>query len=373
MSNLKIMKNIANIARLCFAALCLLASAVAQAQSNELLRVAVSGVSHAHLNDVTSRIGRGDFKIVGVYEKDDNIRSHNGLSRHVDKSLFYSDLPTMLDETHPEVVVDYGSIYDHLATVEACAPRGIHVMVEKPLAANMKHARKMEKLAKENNILLLTNYETTWYDTNTEARRLVNEGEIGDITRMMVYDGHQGPFEIGCGKVFTDWLTDPVKNGGGAIVDFGCYGANIATWILAGQRPVSVYAVANRQKPDKYTRVEDDATIVVQYPSMTLQLMPSWNWPINRKDMHIYGSKGYIYQKNGKDMILYKNGKEKSVVSPELETPYNDSFYYLKAAVRGDIKVNPYDTGSLENNMLVVEILDAAIKSAQSGKPVKLK
>ena len=367
------MKNLRFLARLFTVALCLLASAVTFAQNKEPLRLAVSGISHAHLNDVISRVGRGDFTIVGVYEKDDRIREHNGLSRHVDKSLFYSDLGRMLDETHPEVVVDYGSIYDHLATVEACAPRGIHVMVEKPLAINMKHARRMEKLAKENNILLLTNYETSWYDTNTEARRMVRDGDIGDITRMMVYDGHQGPYEIGCGKNFTSWLTDPDKNGAGAITDFGCYGANLATWIVGGLRPVSVYAVANHQKPDKYPLVEDDATIIVQYPSFTLQLMPSWNWPMNRKDMHIYGSKGYIYQRTGKKMTLYKDGKENEVTSPALAAPYDDSFRYLKAAVRGDITVKPYDTASLENNLLVVEILDAAIKSAKTGKPVKLK
>lgn len=341
------------------------------AQDNAPLRLAVSGLAHGHLNDVTSRVDRGDFIIVGVYEKDDHVRQHNGLTKHVDKSLFYSDLATMLDETKPEVVVDYGSIQDHMATVEACAPRGIHVMVEKPLAKDMKDARKMEKLAKENDIYLLTNYETSWYNTNHEAYRMVRDNEIGDVTRMMVYDGHQGPVEIGCGKTFTDWLTDPVKNGGGAIIDFGCYGANLATWILNGERPVSVYAVANHQKPDKYPRVEDDATIIVQYPSMTLQLMPSWNWPMNRKDMHIYGSNGYLYQKNGKEMTIYKGGKESTVASPALQAPYNDSFYYLKGVIRGDIEMEPYATASLENNMLVVEILDAALKSAKSGRPVK--
>ena len=131
--------------------------------------------------------------------------------------------------------------------------------------------------------------------------------------------------------------------------------------------------MANHQKPDKYPLVEDDATIIVQYPTFTLQLMPSWNWPMNRKDMHIYGSKGYIYQRNGKKMTLYKDGRENEVASPLLAAPYDDSFRYLKAAVRGDITVKPYDTASLENNLLVVEILDAAISSAKTGKPVKLK
>lgn len=347
-------------------------TAIAQA-SEKPLRIAVAGVSHGHLHEVIKRVNRGDFQIVGVYENDDQIRQDNGLIRLIGDSLFYSDLATMLDRTKPEAVIDYGSIYDHMATVEACAPRGIHVMVEKPLAMNIEHARRMEKLAKKHNILLLTNYETSWYNTNHEAYRRIKNNEIGDITRMMVYDGHQGPFEIKCGKEFTDWLTDPEKNGAGAIIDFGCYGANLATWLLDGKRPISVYAVANHQKPDKYTKVEDDATIIVQYPEMTLQLMPSWNWPINRKDMYIYGSDGYIYQKDGNHMTVYADRKENEVTAPQLQAPYNDSFLYLKAAVRGDIEVKPYDLASLENNMIVVEILDAAIKSAKSGQPVKFK
>lgn len=340
----------------------------------EPLRLAVAGVAHGHLNDVISRMNRGDFKVVGVYEKNDELREKNGLSNRLDKSFFYSDLENMLDQTKPEAVVAYGSIFDHLEVVEACAPRGIHVMVEKPLAVNLKHAKRMAQLARKHNILLLTNYETSWYTSNHEAYRLIKEkNAIGNITRMLVYDGHQGPFEIGCGKEFTDWLTDPKQNGGGAIIDFGCYGANLATWMLDGQRPVSVYAVMNHQKPDKYPKVDDDATILVQYPNVTVQIMPSWNWPMNRKDMYVYGSQGYIYQSTPTQMTLFQNGKERYVKPTALEAPYNDSFYYLKAAVRGEIKIHPSDLASLENNLIVVEILDAAVKSAQKGKPVYLK
>ena len=354
--------------------LCWMGTASFAQQPTAPLRLAVAGVAHGHLNDVISRMNRGDFTVVGVYEKNDQLREKNGLSRRLDASLFYADLETMLDQTRPEAVVAYGSIFDHLEVVEACAPRGIHVMVEKPLAVNLKHAKRMAQLARKYNILLLTNYETSWYSSNHEAFRLIHEeGAIGNITRMLVYDGHQGPFEIGCGKEFTDWLTDPVQNGGGAIIDFGCYGANLATWMLNGARPVSVYAVTNHQKPGKYPNVDDDATIVVQYPNVTVQIMPSWNWPMNRKDMHIYGSQGYIYQSTSSRMTLFRDGKEQPVKPAALKAPYNDSFYYLKAAVRGEITVKPTDLASLENNLIVVEILDAAVKSAQKGKPIFLK
>ena len=103
------MKTFRIIAVMFIAAFGLLMKNESWAQGNEPLRLAVAGVAHGHLNDVISRVNRGDFKIVGVYEKDDRMREHNGLSKHVDKSLFFSDLGVMLDETNPEVVVDYGS------------------------------------------------------------------------------------------------------------------------------------------------------------------------------------------------------------------------------------------------------------------------
>ena len=340
-----------------------------QAQQKPL-RLGVAGLSHGHLWEVISRADRGDFEIVGVAEKDDQLREKNGLSNKVEAALFYADLEKMLDETKPEAVIVYESIFDHLRVVEACAPRGIHVMVEKPLAVNTEHANRMAELARKHQIHLLTNYETTWYNTNHEAYKLIKEGKIGDITRINVYDGHQGPFEIGCGKEFTDWLTDPKLNGGGAVIDFGCYGANLTTWLLNGEKPKSVYGVLNQQKPDKYPKVDDDATIVVEYPSRTVQIMASWNWPMNRKDMHIYGSKGYIYQDTPTKMRIYTDKKETQEEPPALTAPYNDAFYYLKAVVRNEIEVKPYDLSSLENNLIVVRILEAAIESAKTGKVV---
>lgn len=344
------------------------------AQNGSPLKLGIAGVSHGHLNEVITRMNRGDFQIVGVYEKDDSLRAHNGLVKRLDAKCFYPELEKMLDTEKPEAVVAYGSIADHLETVRACAPRGIHVMVEKPLAINLKDARRMTALAKKYGILLLTNYETSWYSTNHEAYRLTrSRNAIGNITRILVYDGHQGPIEIGCGKEFTGWLTDPAQNGGGAIMDFGCYGANLATWLLGGKRPVSIYAVTNRQKPDIYPDVDDDATILAQYPDVTVQIMPSWNWPKGRKDMYIYGSQGYIYQETAHRMRILEDGKEREIAPAPLEAPYNDSFYYLKAAVRGEIKVHPEDLASPENNLIVMEILDSAVKSTKTGKPVYLK
>ena len=191
-------------------------------QAKEPLRIAVAGVTHDHLGGVVDQLRQGgDIQVVGVWEADGRYLHANSLVRLLPESLFYADLNKMLDETKPEAVVAYGSIKEHYAVVAACAPRGIHVMVEKPLATTIQEARIMATLARDHGILLLTNYETTWYASNHQVKQRVDAGEIGPIYRIEVYDGHQGPIEIGCSKKFTDWLTDPVLNGGGAVMDFG--------------------------------------------------------------------------------------------------------------------------------------------------------
>ncbi|MDR2912576.1 MAG: Gfo/Idh/MocA family oxidoreductase [Alistipes sp.] len=358
------MKKLLLVALLCAV------SAICFGQDRAPLRVAIAGVAHGHVGAVNSAARDGEIELVGIFEKDPEVRAANSLAKRY-PDMVYDDLGAMLDAVRPEAVMAYGSVFDHLSVVEACAPRGIHVMVEKPLAVSGDHARKMARLARENNIHLLTNYETTWYPTNHRAYEIVTAGEIGDITRMTIYDGHQGPVEIGCGPEFLAWLTDPVLNGGGAVVDFGCYGANLATWLLGGQRPVSVYAVLKQLKPELYPRVDDDATILVEYPDCTVEIMASWSWPMGRKDMHIYGEKGYVYQDNARDMRV---GTEREVTSErpgDLPASMGNPFLYLTAVVRGEIVPRPDDLSALENNLTVVEILDAARESARTKKAVK--
>lgn len=353
--------------------LCFLVLSLALLSANDApLRLAVAGVTHGHLGEVVRRMNRGDFQIVGVAEPRDEYRLHNDLAGRLPRHLFYADLGEMLDATHPEVVVAYGSIYDHLAVVEACAPRGVHVMVEKPLAVDMKAARRIARLAEKHGIRVLTNYETTWYASNQHARRLLDEGRIGQPLRIHIYDGHEGPREIGCSPMFLEWLTDPRLNGGGAVVDFGCYGANLATWLLGGAEPISVYAVLHQRKPQVYPRVDDDATILVEYPGCTVQIMASWCWPKGRKDMYVYGSRGSIFQLTPSQMQTRIDGRDSGTFdAPPLQVPRDDSFRFLRAVVRGELQLQPYDLSSLENNLMVVRILDAARRSARTGRPVK--
>jgi predicted dehydrogenase len=259
--------------------------------------------------------------------------------------------------------------------VEACATRGIHVMVEKPLATNLLHAQRMKELAGKYHIKLLTDYETSWYPTTAKSFQLVNDSNfVGSVRKVVIHDGHQGPKEIGCDQYFLNWLTDPVQNGGGALIDFGCYGANLMTYLQKGREPVSVSAVTRNYKPEIYPKVDDDATIIVNYPDAQCIIQASWNWPFGRKDMEIYGDSGYLISTDNKTMHLrnqaMKTEQVKQITSKDIPV-YEDPFSYFADVIRGKVEMTDFNPYSLENNVMVVKILEAARESAKTGKTVK--
>lgn len=356
--------------------LALFASSVfAQTDEKKPVKIGIAGLTHSHVRGILRRPDHGDIQIVGIAEPNRDLAARYAEQYGFSMDIVYDDLETMLDATKPEAVTAFNSIYGHLEVVEACAPRGIHVMVEKPLAVSVEHARAMEKAAKEGGIHLLTNYETTWYGSTHQAYAMVkDENQIGDIRKIVVHDGHPGPKEIGVNPEFLEWLTDPKLNGGGALIDFGCYGADLITWLMQGEKPQSVTAVTQTIKPDVYPKVDDEATIILTYPKAQGIIQASWNWPINRKDMEVYGQTGYINTVDGTRMRIRLDEKsaEKNMEAPARTAPYNEPFAFLAAVLRGEIEVAPTDLSSLPVNITVVEILDAARKSAKSGKPVIL-
>ena len=343
-------------------------------QDHKPLRLGVAGLTHGHVGWILGYKKNEIVEIVGIAEPNRDLAERMSKQYGFSMDLVYSSLDEMLDKKKPEAVTAFNSIYQHLEVVKACAPRGIHVMVEKPLTYRFDHAQQMETLAKQYNIKLLTNYETTWYGSNHKAYELVHaENAIGSIRKIVVHDGHPGPKEIGVGPDFLGWLTDPIQNGGGAIVDFGCYGANLITWMMRGERPISVTAVTQQLKPDIYPKVDDEATIIVTYPHAQGIIQASWNWPVSRKDMEVYGQTGYAITIDALNIRIRKNEKEKEVsfIADPTQFPQNDPFAYLAAVVHGEIKSDD-DLSSLKTNMVVVEIFDAARKSAKEGKVIYL-
>jgi predicted dehydrogenase len=343
------------------------------AAGEQPLRLCIAGLVHGHVDGFLRAAGqRKDVEIAGVFDPDTALQRHYAQRYGLAESVFFTDLGAMLDRVKPEAVASFTSTFNHAMVVEACARRHIHVMMEKPLAVNMADAWAIARAARQGGIQVIVNYETTWYPSHAAMWRIVKEQQAaGDIRKMVAMDGHQGPKEIGVGPEFLGWLTDPVKNGAGALFDFGCYGANLMTWMMDNQRPEAVTAITQTAKPQIYARVDDEASVLIEYPKAQGIIQASWNWPFSRKDFEVYGERGYAIATGGDALrVRLPGGEEKSRVLPALDQDRHDSLSYLTAVVHGNLK--PAGLSSLENNLIVTEILVAARESARTGRTIKL-
>jgi len=340
--------------------------------AQQKIRVVVAGLNHDHIHNILHEFKEGKVIIVGIVEPSRALQLKFSKQYQLPDSLFYTDLKALLIAKKPDAVLGYNAVADHLSIVQVCAPLGVPVMVEKPLAATLQQAKQIEALSLKYNVKVLTNYETTWYASYRDIYDSMNSKSMGKIKKMVVHDGHQGPKEINCSPEFLSWLTDPVKNGAGAMNDFGCYGADLMTWLMNGSRPLAVTAIARHYKPEVYPKVEDDATIILEYPGATGLIEASWNWPFSIKDMEVFGETGYVHALDNSNITTRMR---ENIVSTKKAAPLaaniSNPMLYLAAVLKKDLPATD-DLSSLKYNMIVMEILDAAKRSAASGKRIVL-
>jgi glucose-fructose oxidoreductase len=345
-----------------------------RAEQGQPLKVAIVGLEHGHVEGFLGQLPKhSDVQLVGIADGDTSLWQKYGKKYSLPDALFYKSEANMIERTRPQAVLVYTSIGEHRHAIEIAAQYGVSVMVEKPLTISLDDALAIRRVAHDHKIQVLVNYETTWYASNRAAYDEVREGRIGEIRRVVVHDGHQGPKEINVPPEFLKWLTDPEQNGAGALYDFGCYGVDLMTWLMRGETPLTVTAVVNHDKPQIYPHVDDDSTIVLQYPRAQAVIQGSWIWPFGRKDMEVYGATGYaITVAADKVRIRHEHDfEEQTTTAPALPARERDSLAYLSAVLRGQIEPKG-DLTALDTNVVVMQILDAARESAKSGRSVKL-
>jgi glucose-fructose oxidoreductase len=360
----------------CFVVMCagLFLFSVGTGGAEGPIRVALVGLVHGHAKGFLRALpGNDSATLVAIVEPREDLAKEYAARFGLDPKLFYTDLERMLVEQHPDAVLVYTAIADHRKVIEAAARHRIGSMVEKPLSSTLEDAIAIRAIARKQHVQVLVNYETTWYASNREVFVEAGQGKLGEIRKVVVHDGHEGPKEIGVEPEFLSWLTDPVKNGAGALFDFGCYGADLMTVLMHGEAPVSVTAVTQTDKPEIYPKVDDDATLILRYAKAQAVLMPSWNWSFSRKDMEVYGTGGYAITVGSDRLRVRYRGQdaESQATAAPLATAEGNSLSYLAAVLRGQVQPDG-DLSSLDTNMVVMQILDGGVRSAKTGRTVAI-
>src|SRR2546427_4471945 len=339
-------------------------------------RIAIIGLDHDHvwglLKDIAGEPGADLIAIADTHPELVS-KAKTQVSATV---KFYSEYVRMLDEAKPEAVIVTTENDRHLEILRECAKRHIHYSTEKPMATNAADAREMERLASQAGIKLMVNYWNAWVAASHDLFHAVKSGQVGTVQKIIVQYGHRGPKEIGVSQYFADWLYDPVKNGGGAIMDFGCYGAEWALWLKG--RPTRVYATTRKLKAGQHNNVDDDATIVLDYPDAMVVVEASWDWPYNMDRVYVFGPKGSLLARRG-DLFFRSASDQKPQPTPEGEpvtlstVPHETSnpIAYFLDCIRNSKPVE--DPLSSTLNVQVMEILDAARESIRTRRAVELR
>jgi predicted dehydrogenase len=329
-------------------------------------KIAVIGLLHGHVWGHLPDMAKGKtVKLVGIAETVPELVAE---AKRVagDDVPIYSDYKKMLDERKPDMVWSFVENNRHREIVEACAPRKIHVIFEKPLAASYKDALAIRELARKYGIQVMCNYQMAWWPSNYAAKKAVDAGSVGKVWRLRGIVGHGGPGSTGTGKYFFDWLTDPVKNGAGALMDFGCYNALWALWYLGP--PETVYAEVTHLRPETFPKVEDSSTLMLHWKNAEGVFEGSWDLPRSFQDLEVFGLDGSVYMTQQKVELRKRQTTE--VAREPLPPERADPIAFMVDAIAGKKAIEGMT--ALDINVGVVEIIEAAKESVRTGRAVKL-
>lgn len=331
--------------------------------------IAVIGMVHSHVWGQFGKMVKGEpARLVGVAETEPALIDE-AVKRGLNRDLVFSDYRKLVDEKKPLVVWAFVENNRHLEIVEYCAPRHVNVIFEKPLASTYKDAVKIRDLARKHGIKVMVNYQMAWWPTMHALKAKLDSGELGEVWRLHGIVGHGGPGgPTGLNKFFFNWLTDPEKNGAGALMDFGCYNALWSLMYLG--RPQTVFAHSIHLRPNEFPKVEDDATILLSYPKGVALLEASWDLPRSFQQVEVFGLKGSLAADQQK--AVFRPGRAPEQVLPDPGLPANrlEPIAYMLDCIRSNRE--PEGMTSIDYNVGVNEIIDAAKLSVKTGKPVAL-
>jgi len=338
--------------------------------ASKKLRIGVVGLVHDHVWNILEYIR----KIEGVEIPCASDVNEPLLAKIKELGVkrTYTSHEELIASEEIDAVLVYTENSVHADVTELAAETGLHVMVEKPMAANLKQAERMLSISRKADIKLMINYPTAWSPRIRHAYTLAKKGLIGTIYQIRYRAAHQGPKEMGCSSYFYEWLYNKKLNGAGAFMDYCCYGANMSRWILGF--PAKAIALGGTYVRD-YLAVEDNALLLMGYKKAMGIAEASWSQIGDgvppRYTLIINGSEGNIAA-GPKELVVYTMETEawEKIKAPPLKEGERNAPEHFVECVRKDKSID--DMVSAEYSRDVQAILEAGLTSMREERVVHL-
>lgn len=338
------------------------------------LRIGVLGLHHDHVWGNLEELARlsDQAELVGAADPHPELRDQYGAHYGGDT---FPEYEALLDAEELDAVYLFGNnrINEDLA-VMACE-RGLHCLVEKPMASTLEGADRMLAAAEKAGGRLMINWPFAWWPQLQHAISLALSGDIGQLWQVKYRAAHEGPKELGCSEFFCEWLYDEELNGAGALMDYCCYGSLLAQVLLGKPSSVSGVKLNTGLKPD--LKLEDNAILVMSYPTAIATTEASWTQigKLTAYTTVIYGSEGTLMVEPRHGASLFKatmaepEGIEVSVpqVAPELETASAHFLHLIR-----NPETTPHTLCDAVHGRNAQEILEGGMIAAREGRSVGL-
>ena len=336
-------------------------------------KIGVLGLHHDHVWSNLDELARLDnATLVGAADPSPELRAkyeaaHGGTT--------HADYANLLDSAELDAVYIFASnkTSEDLA-VMACE-RGIHCLVEKPMAATLAGADKMLAATEAAGVRLMINWPFAWWPQLRAAIDAARAGEIGQLWQVKYRAAHEGPKELGCSPQFCDWLYDAELNGAGALMDYCCYGSVLARVLLGSPASVSGVKLNTGFKPD--LPLEDNAILVLSYPQALATTEASWTQigKLTAYTTVLYGSSGTLMvEPRGGGQLIKATADcpegEPLPVPPAPPELRDASSHFLHLIENPEAAIHPLCEARACRD--AQEILEAGLIAAREGRSVSL-
>ena len=254
-------------------------------------RIGVLGLHHDHVwSNLEQLQATGRAELVGAADENPGLLAHY---RERFPGVTVESYDELLDHDLDAVYVFGSNRLSEDLAVRACE-RGLHCLVEKPMAATLAGADRMLEAAERHGVRLFVNWPFAWWPQLRHGIAMARAGEIGRLWQVKYRAAHQGPVELGCSAAFCEWLYDAELNGAGALMDYCCYGAVLAEVLLGRPERVGGTRINTGLKPD--LDLEDNAVLVLTYPHALATTEASWTQvgTLTSYTTALYGSEGTL-------------------------------------------------------------------------------